>query len=79
MVVRTKEGKGSAFLIPRLWHKGVAQTVRELTRLPSGDQARRNAQVAAATMARRRREREEIDHFLTAHAAPARRQSAETV
>jgi hypothetical protein len=79
MVVRTNEGKGSAFLIPRLWHKGVAQTVLGLTRLPSGDRARRNAQVAAATMARRRREREEIDHFLSAHAAVAGRQSAEAV
>jgi hypothetical protein len=79
MVVRTSEVRGSAFLLPRLWHKGVTRTVWSLTRLPSGDQARRNAQVAAAALARRRREREEIDHFLTAHAALAHRQSAEAV
>jgi hypothetical protein len=80
MVVRTSEVKGSAFLIPRLWHKGVTRTVRSLTRLPSGDHhSRRNAQVAAATMARRRRDREEVDHFLTAHAAHPDRPEAEAV
>jgi hypothetical protein len=79
MVVRTGGVKGSAFLIPRLWHKGVARTVRGVTSFPSADRARRNAQVAAASMARRRREREEADDLLTAHAAPAHRRSAGAV
>jgi hypothetical protein len=79
MVVRTGEVTGSAFLVPRLWRKGVTRTVRGLTRLPSGDGARRNAQLAAAILARRRREREEIDRFLLAHAAHAPDESAEAV
>lgn len=79
MRVGSGEVPGSAFLIPRLCHQGMLRTVRGLTRLPSADQARRNAEVAAATLARQRHEREELDHFLAAHAALATRRSTEAV
>lgn len=79
MVVRGSEVSASAFLSPRAWHNGVARTVRGLIRLPSGHHARHNAQLAAATLARRRHEREEVDRFLTAHAALAGDESATAV
>ena len=71
-MVRISRVSGSAFLRPRTWHKGVSRTVRGLVRVPTGDRARRNAQAAAADLAGRRREREDVDRFLTAHAAPDR-------
>lgn len=70
---------GSAFLRPRSWQHGVARTVRGLVSIPSDRKARHNAQLAAAAMARRRHEREEVDRFLTAHAAPAQDESATAV
>jgi ribosomal protein L18E len=79
MVVRTGEDKGATFLSPRFWHNSVTRTVRDLTRMSSDDHARLNAQVAAATLARHRREREEVDRYLTAHAADARHGSVEAV
>ncbi|MGH3475517.1 MAG: hypothetical protein ACRDPQ_18820 [Nocardioidaceae bacterium] len=57
----------------------MARTVRGLVRIPSGHHARHNAQLAAAALARRRHEREEVDRFLTAHAAPVDDESATAV
>jgi hypothetical protein len=80
VVVRSSEVRGSAFLLPRLWHRGMTRTVRGIARFSSGDDhSRRNAQVAAATMAQERRQREEVDHFLTAHATGSDRGPAEAV
>jgi hypothetical protein len=79
VVVRTSEVIGSAFLRPRSWHKGVTRTVRALGRLSSGDHARSNAHLAAVALAQRRREREEAEHLLTAHAAVGREESATAV
>jgi len=57
----------------------VSRTVRGIVRLPSADRARRNASVAADDLTRQRHEREEIDRFLSAHAALARDESATAV
>ena len=79
MAVRGVGVSGSAFLRPHTWRHGVARSVRGLVRLPSDHKARHNAQLAAAALARRRHEREEVDRFLTAHAAPADDESAVAV
>jgi hypothetical protein len=78
-MVRISRVNGSAFLRPRSWHQGVSRTVRGLVRVPTGDRARRNAQAAAADLASRRREREDVDRFLTAHAADDRDESVAAV
>ena len=79
-----KVGRGTrvsapALLSPLSWHRRVSRTVRGIVRLPSADQARRNASVAADDLTRQRHEREEIDRFLSAHAALVRDESATAV
>ena len=72
VVVRTGEVTGSAFLVPRSWHKGVTGFVTDFSRLCSARPALHNAQAAASSLTGARLHREAVGRFLVAHAGTGR-------